>query len=93
MLRSCADSKRKVTVTFRLSTSHAETVPAAAPRAETSIEEAKSELGMIKKQLEEKQVVLDKLGKFRGTLDLLKTAVEALSGVRTPTTVHQYLFT
>jgi hypothetical protein len=90
---SCADSKSKVTVTFCVSTSHAETVLAAVSRAEIPTEEAKRTLGATKERLEKKQVVLDKLGKFRIVLNVLKTAGEALSDVRILITVHQFLFT
>lgn len=47
-------------------------------------EEAKSALQETEAQLRKKQVVLDKLGKLGGVLDMLKAAGEALSAVRIP---------
>jgi hypothetical protein len=68
-----------------------EAVPAAVPQIGTLAEEAESALNKTKAQIEQKQVMLDKLGKFGGLLDTVKAAREALSDVRIPMTIFSIL--
>jgi hypothetical protein len=69
-------------VTFYLSPSHVKVVSGAAPPTQTSTQEYENAVNVAKAQLEKKQVVLDKLGKFSTVLDALKIAGEALGDVR-----------
>lgn len=58
-----------------------------------STKETRETLDKATAQLEEKQVVLDKLGRFGHVLDMLKATGEALGAVSIPITSFRYFLT